>query len=165
MISYVVGIDPDSEAHGIAIYVDGVLQVCTRESTIDIVQSYLKVFELEGAKVLFSIEDVMSNQFIYTRNQKDSKAAQSKVAMHTGRCQQAQVELVRWLDHYKINYQLHRPQSGNWAKNKAQFEKITGWTSRSNEDGRSAAFFGFLALGRAVKNKNTFSDIPCFKKQ
>lgn len=86
----------------------------------------------------------MANQFVYTRNEKASKAAQSKVAMHIGRCQQVQVELMRWLDHMGIAYRLHKPQRGNWSKDKTTFERVTGWSGKSNEDTRSAAYFGFL---------------------
>ena len=35
------------------------------------------------------------------------------------------------------------------AEHKSKFEKITGWTGRSNEDTRSAAFFGFLAASKS----------------
>ena len=145
----IVGIDPDSERHGFAAYVDGKLTVCATATTAEIVMEHLPAW-LDTGPVMFSIENVMQNQFVYARNQHGNKAAQSKIAMHIGRCQQAQVELMRWLDHYEIPYVLHRPQRGNWAKNKAQFERVTGWTGRSNEDSRAAAFFGFLALRDAA---------------
>ena len=136
----VVGIDPDSDKHGVAVYDDAKLVSLSLRSSIEIVESWA------GTDAKFSIEDVMANQFVYTRNQKGSKSAQSKVAMHIGRVQQAQVELMRLLDRYGMPYELHKPQRGNWAKDKAMFERVTGWTERSNEDTRSAAFFGFLAL-------------------
>jgi len=94
--------------------------------------------------VLFSMENVLKQNFVYARNAKQSKAAHAKVALSVGRCQQAQFELMQWLDHLQIPYVLHPPQAGNWAKNKPFFEKATGWTGRSNADTRSAAYFGFL---------------------
>ena len=97
---------------------------------------------------LVSIEDVCSNNFVYSCNVKASKAVHATVARSVGRCQQAQLELMRWLDYYHILYVLHKPQKGNWAKNKAQFEKITGWTKQSNEDTRAAAYFGYLEVPR-----------------
>lgn len=90
----------------------------------------------------------MANQFVYSRNQKASKAAQSKVAMHIGRCQQVQIEIMQWLDALGVPYKLHKPQKGNWAKDKAMFERVTGWKGRSNEDTRSAAYFGFLEANK-----------------
>jgi len=142
----VVGIDPDSERHGVAYYFDGVLCYLEMMNTVGIFDKILKSnFGID--QYIFSIENVMANQFVYARNRKGSTANQSKIAMHIGRCQQAQVELMRWLDHYGIPYVLHKPQKGNWADNKAQFEKVTGWTKQSNADTRSAAYFGYLALG------------------
>lgn len=141
---YIVGIDPDSDRHGYAVYVDEKLTGCTSANTVEIITQCLPL--LPNRELLFSIENVMLNQFVYARNKKQSKAAESKVAMHIGRCQQAQLELMKWLDYYKTPYVLHAPQKGNWSDKKELFEKITGWTGRSNPDSRAAAFFGFLAL-------------------
>ena len=106
------------------------------------IQTYL--VELSHFDVLFSIEDVCANNFIYTRNQQQNKALAAKVGMSVGRCQQSQKELMRLLDHYEIPYKLHKPQRGNFAKDKQKFQTLTGWTERSNEDQRSAAYFGLL---------------------
>ena len=141
----VIGIDPDSDRMGFAVYVDGKLTVCATATIVEIITQHLPIY-LQHGDVLFSIENVMANKFVYTRNQKQSKAAQSTVAMAIGRCQQNQAELMRWLDHYRIPYQLHKPQKGNWADMRMIFENATGWTGRSNPDSRAAAYFGFLAL-------------------
>lgn len=143
---FTVGIDPDSERHGFAVYQNGKLIVCATATNIEIFNDHLPL--LKNGFVVFSIENVMANKFVYARNRQASKAAESKVAMHIGRCQQAQLELIRWLDHYRIPYVLHKPQAGNWKDKKALFEKITGWTGRSNDDSRSAAFFGYLEITR-----------------
>lgn len=144
MKKIVIGIDPDSERHGVAIYADGKLESLQMLNTVEVVRDVLQVWK----EPLFSIENVMANQFVYARNVKSSKAAQSKVAMHIGRCQQAQVELIRALDSYGIKYVLHKPQSGNWSDKRELFERITGWAKQSNPDTRAAAYFGFLALGK-----------------
>jgi hypothetical protein len=139
----VIGVDPDAEKHGIAIYFDGRLAELMRFPLPILLGIAQKAFEANNNTVV-SIEDVMANQFVYARNQHSNKAAQSKIAMHIGRCQQAQVELMRWLDHYGIPYVLHKPQKGNWADKRDLFERITGWTKQSNEDTRAAAYFGYL---------------------
>lgn len=141
----IFGIDPDSDRHGFAVYESGDLRVCASATAVEIFTFHLPQWLSLGA-VMFSIENVMQNQFVYARNRKITKAAESKVAMHIGRCQQAQLELMKWLDYYKIPYVLHAPQKGNWSDKKELFEKITGWTGRSNPDSRAAAFFGYLAL-------------------
>lgn len=137
----VIGVDPDSKKHGIAIYKDGKLVELNEWGIVELIENS---HTLRG-NVLFSIEDVASQNFVYARNV-NSKAVQSNIAMKVGRCQQSQIEFQRMLDHLGFKYVLHKPQKGNWAKNKANFERITGWTKRSNEDTRSAAYFGFLAI-------------------
>ena len=143
-MSIVIGCDPDSDKHGIAVYEDGVLKGLYNMQLYDIIKTFLDPIYFDNA--LWAVEDVNTNKFVYARNNHASKSAQSKIAMGIGKCQQAQVDLLRMLDAYSANYVLHKPQKGNWAKNKAQFEKVTYWTRKSNEDTRSAAFMGWLAL-------------------
>lgn len=140
----VIGVDPDADRHGVATYVDGNL---TELKMLNCVELMDEISHL-GDMALVSIEDVMANKFVYSRNRGGSKSVQSKIAMQIGQCQQAQKELMQWLEWYEIPYVLHKPQKGNWAKDRAQFEKVTGWMGRSNGDTRAAAFFGYLALGR-----------------
>lgn len=142
MSKIIIGIDPDSKAHGVAVYVDGKLDKLDCSDLVGIV-GFIKVSRAIES-IEFHIEDVCANNFVYARNNKGNKSVTSKIAMSIGRCQQSQTELMRMLDYYKVKYVLHKPQKGNWAKNKAQFEKVTGWTGRSNEDTRSAAYFGWL---------------------
>ena len=137
----VFGIDPDSQKHGVAIYKDGVLTSLMLLELFDLIDMIESDFSKE---IFFSIEDVCANNFVYARNEKANKYAHAKVSLSIGRCQQSQTELMRVLTHLGYKYVLHKPQKGNWAKNKAQFEKITGWKKQSNEDTRSAAYFGFL---------------------
>lgn len=144
----VIGIDPDADKFGVARYEDGRLTMLSNMQMPEFVQFICDAHTFSDCMV--SIENVMANQFVYARNNQASKAAQSKVAMHIGRCQQAQVELQRWLDHYGIPYVLHKPQSGNWADKRELFERITGWKGQSNADNRAAAYFGYLALGKPI---------------
>lgn len=139
----VIGIDPDSDKHGAAVFEGGKLVQLEMVTTIHLVRKIIDS-GFDTKSFLISIEDVMANQFVYARNRKGSTANQSKIAMHIGRCQQAQVELMRWLDHYSIPYVLHKPTKSNWANDKAKFEMATGWKKQSNADTRSAAFFGML---------------------
>lgn len=135
----VVGIDPDSKKHGVAVFEDGKLISLAMCSAMEILEHH-------EPGIRYSIEDVMANKFVYKRNRHASPTAQSSIAMKVGRVQQAQEELVRMLKHHGAEVTLQPPQRGNWAQHKAMFEKVTGWTGRSNEDTRSAAYFGWLAL-------------------
>ena len=113
----IIGIDPDSKKHGVAVYVDGNLSELAMMSTVELLTSP-PVLRLGQRDVdLVSIEDVWHNNFVYTRNAttKDLKVI-TDIGRKVGRCQQAQLELMRWLDYYGIPYVLHKPQRGNWAK-------------------------------------------------
>lgn len=147
----IVGIDPDADKHGFAVYKQENQRAALCElaqknlmEIMDFISPFLKT--QTHHTLLFSIEDVMVNQFVYKRNTHESKAAQSKIAMNTGRCQQSQVELTRLLDYVGIEYVLHPPQKDNWADNEKLFMLATSWKGSSNADKRSAAYFGYLAI-------------------
>lgn len=147
MNNIIVGIDPDSERHGVAAYVNGHLAELS-------VMNLMEIFDrFRGASfpVVFSIENVMAQSFVYSRNNQHSKAAQAKVGVSIGRCQQAQVELMRMLDYIKAPYILHKPSRSNWSNDKLGFEMATGWKGKSNADTRSAAYFGWLAVNGMMK--------------
>lgn len=139
----VVGIDPDSEAHGVAIYKDGKLLELREWSLPEIVSRLLMG---DYPNMLFSIEDMAAKKCVYRGHSVKKARPQGEIGRRVGMCQQAQIELMRMLDSFGVPYKLHKPQSGNWAetKNKPQFEQLTGWKKRSNKDTRSAAYFGWL---------------------
>lgn len=140
----VIGIDPDSTAHGVAVYRDGKLASLHNLTLMELQDLVLDM--IESGDVAAAIEDVASQEFVYSRNQHQSKAAQSTIAMRTGRCAQAGVEAVRMLEHHGVKVAKYLPQKDNWAdtKLKAKFERYTGWSKSSNKDTRSAAYFGYL---------------------
>ena len=148
----IYGIDPDSKAHGVAVYDAGVLVRLEMRPLTPLVLDIREAMRSDEGCIV-AVENVAANNFVYQRNRQSSKAAQSKVAVHIGRCQQAQVELVRALAYFNIDVMLFEPMGGNWAKNKRQFEKLTGWTKSSNADTRSAAFFGYLALRKSLPKR------------
>jgi hypothetical protein len=144
----VIGIDPDTEKHGVAVYTNGRLGDLQKFSLVEIfdhiiVKERTKV--QDDSELIFSIEDVCANNFVYSRNMTKNNKVNMSIARNVGACQQAQTELMRMLEHFNIKYVLHKPQSGNWAKDKTKFERVTGWDKKSNEDTRSAAYFGYLA--------------------
>lgn len=144
MSDIVVGLDPDSKEHGVSVYVDGVLTNLLMMSLPALRRWIATVHPVHPIR--FSIEDVLSQNFVYARNVQRSKAAQGVISVKIGRCQQAQAEVMRELDDQGIAYSLHKPTSSNWAENKPMFERMTGWKGRSNPETRSAAYFGFVAV-------------------
>jgi len=140
----VVGVDPDSKAHALAIYRSGILEELRLAQLME-VDAWLSE-QPDLNQVLFSVEDTLAQSFVYARNVQHSKAAHARVALSVGRCQQAQEELMRLLAYRGVKYELHRPMGTNWHANISRFKTVTRWAGRSNDDTRSAAFFGWLAL-------------------
>lgn len=138
-----IGVDPDAAKHGVAVYdASGNLRELGSMSLVDIIDRLNDIHY----EVRFSIEDNLNRNFVYKEKITGKARVDRDIARKIGMMQQAQTELMRYLDWVGKEYVLHPPQRGNWAKDKAMFERITGWTKRSNADTRSAAFFGFLAL-------------------
>jgi len=154
--SVVIGCDPDSEKHGIAIYINGELvdlkNLTLPEIVFELIDGLLVEYGREN--IQFSIENVCANNFTYSRNEGPKEKVQRKKSLNLGRCQQSQTELMRMLDYLGIQYTLFKPQKGNWAetKNKNIFKLATKWKKRSNDDNRSAAFFGYLLIRQNKKN-------------
>ena len=140
MPKIVIGIDPDSKAHGVAVYIDGELIAMDCLTLTELMTRIESLTTYSNAE--YHIEDVCSNNASF-HGKRQPVSVQKDIGRRIGMVQQAQTELIRVLEHYLIPYKLHKP-SKQWKKNKAQFEMATGWAGRSNEDTRSAAYFGFL---------------------
>lgn len=145
-MSVIIGIDPDSKGHGVAIYKDGKLKELQNMTLAQIV-----VYTLPNIPndTVFHIEDVSSNSYVHrqrTDRARNTNVAQ-KMAWGVGKCAQSEIELRRVLEVMGFEYVMHK-RGSVWkkAKSKKQFELVTGWTGRSNEDTRSAAYFGWLGL-------------------
>lgn len=143
----VIGIDPDSKAHGVAFYYDGELvnidRLKRRELIIE-VEEWLSV-----DYTVLSIENVLANSSTWRAKAGEKAAVSAKKGMAIGKLHQATQELIDDLDGLHIPYKLHKVSS-KWKdqQGKKEFERITGWNKRSNEDTRSAAYFGFLEAYR-----------------
>lgn len=139
-----IGLDPSSaeKGNGVAIYDNGNLVSLDMMKNVEIVRFLEKT--IKSDHVIFSIENVLAQSFIYGRNKTGKISVDQNISVKIGRCQQAQRELMWWLDDFSVPYVLHGPSKSNWSKNRPLFEKITGWEGKSNEDTRSAAYFGYL---------------------
>ncbi len=140
----VIGIDPDSNKHGVAEYWDGELVNLWSMRLMDLRDL------LDGIRprdqVEIHIEDVCGKKATWHAQGK-SASVKSMADQRVGMCKQAQREVEYLAEYVGIKIVKH-PISSRWKsqREKAEFEKITGWTGRSNEDTRSAAYFGYLGL-------------------
>ena len=143
MSKIIIGIDPDSKAHGIAVYRDGYLMSI---HCMTLPQVYTMFYDFyRGEKdITVHIEDVNAVSAAFNaRDRKTNINVKLKMAQHIGMCKQSQIELERLFDFLEVSVVKHKI-SKMWKKDKAQFELVTGWIGRSNEDTRSAAYFGWL---------------------
>jgi len=147
MSKIIIGIDPDSKAHGVAVYVDGVLadlMNCTLLELNDFFgDRFYDHIHLKDIKI--HMEDVCGMNAVFRQRQKSNQAINMKMSNSVGKCQQSQIELERLFHYWGVPVVKHKI-SKMWKKDKAQLEKVTGWKSQSNEDTRSAAYFGWLGL-------------------
>lgn len=149
--SRVIGVDPDTAAHGVAIYENGRLVELKELTLVEIIKLVQSTYVTKWV-----IEDLRKNNFIYGRNDqhrkggKNNKISQDlinqKIMLNVGQCKQSMIELVRVLEAYGQTIQLVPPTKDNWADDTKRFKRLTGWTKRSNPDKRSAAYFGFLGV-------------------
>lgn len=145
MNKYVIGIDPGStKGHGVAVYVNGNLEDLH-------MMPLMKLHELlvgikQYGSVIVHIEDVYGQKGNWHGTSQNKKAF-AKAAQNTGLCKWAQVEVERMCEHIGVKVVKHKVSS-KWKsqREKSMFEKLTGWNGRSNEDTRSAAWFGYLGL-------------------
>lgn len=143
----VIGIDPDAKKHGVAIYIDGKLTDLLMNDLIELMNTIYQKQMIEfDTSVVVHIENVCANNAAFGKKHVANTKAATNIKRTLGMCQQAQVEVERMCAHLDIEV-VHHKISSKWKNpkhGKAEFERLTGWTGRSNEDSRSAAWFGFL---------------------
>jgi hypothetical protein len=143
MDKLIIGIDPDSVKNGIALYENGKLGALHSFTTI---QFYLFCEEFKGDIDSVHLENVNGNSCSsFGWKSLPNAMVKAKYSESVGKCKHAQQEIERICEHFKIKIVLHKVSS-KWKNKagKAEFERYTGWAGRSNEDTRSAAYFGFL---------------------
>ncbi len=144
MKKLIIGVDPDVDGKGFAIYEDGVLIELRSCSLIELYH-YISMFRYNTE---LHIEDVNGNKSSsFNHNAKQSKQVQNKISESVGRCKHMQIEVEKVAEHFNIKVVRHKVSS-KWkdAAGKKEFERVTGWKGRSNEDTRSAAYFGYLGV-------------------
>jgi len=149
MSKVILGVDPDSNKSGFALFIDGKL------TELDCLQLMGFYFSLDNlcekygeSDIELHIENVngiSSNAFSVSG--KDPLPVKLKKAEHVGKCKQAQIEIERIAEKLNIKV-VHHKVSKSWkdsATGKAVLADL-GWYGKSNEDSRSAAYFGYLGV-------------------
>ena len=144
MKKLIIGVDPDVDGKGFAIYEDGVLIELRSCSLIELYH-YISMFRYNTE---LHIEDLCANKSsAFSHRRVDPPAVKYKKSESVGRCKQMQIEVEKVAEHFNIKIVRHKV-SKKWkdAAGKKEFERVTGWKGRSNEDTRSAAYFGYLGV-------------------
>jgi len=149
MSKLIIGCDPDSNKSGFAFYSCGEL---VRLECLSIPDLFVELQSITNQKIdcELHIEDlnaISANSFnIRTR---DTLPVKLKKAENVGKCKQSQLTIESMADYFNIKVVHHRV-SKDWKKDKSIFQTLTGWAKNSNEDTRSAAYFGYIGI---LKNK------------
>lgn len=141
----VIGIDPDSDKHGVSFFADGTLTNLKSMRLMELAD-WIRSAPEHHNNITIHIEDVCANNAAFHKKGVANSRAATNINRSIGKCQQSQVEIERAAEYLGVEVIKHKI-SKQWkdAKaGKAMFERITGWTGRSNEDTRSAAYFGYL---------------------
>ena len=144
MSKVIIGCDPDSSKYGIAIYRKGVL---TELLNLNIIELYIHITQfMKQDDIHIHLEDVKRTKAVW-HAQGMNKSVAAMAAQKVGMCKQSQTAIEQLAENLKIPVTLHRV-SKNWknGNSKELFKSITGWQGRSNEETRSAAWFGYLGV-------------------
>ena len=149
----IIGCDPDSKKSGMAEYMPnpsgiGSMLVSLKSRSIShifILFSYMHRNNIEAELHIEDLNAISSNAF--SVRSKDPLPVKLKKAGNVGQCKQVQIEIERIAEHFNIKIVRHSV-SKQWKDKygKSEFERVTGWIGRSNEDTRSAAYFGMLGV-------------------
>lgn len=155
MKGLIIGIDPDSNKHGVAVYRKGVLCELLNLNTIELYK-WITTFEktaLRNGEIEIHLENPRGNSSsAFSHYGRDSLAVKFKKSESVGMVKMAQQAIEQLADELKIPVVLHK-NSSCWKKGSdvELFKRATGWTKRSNEETRSAAYMGWLGCKSRLK--------------
>ena len=138
-----IGIDPDSDAPGIAKMIDGKLIELSREPFLDVLELIKS-----NPSAIYSVENVEILKPTFYRSKCNPKQM-LKIAQNVGMVKMAGRIITKTLDANNCTYELIIPLKGYIKKAKKDakfFNEITGWTKKSNEDARDAALLLYRYL-------------------
>jgi hypothetical protein len=148
MNKLIIGCDPDVDGKGFAIYHDANL-VELRQFGLLNLYFYIDYLQFNinlNNNIELHIEDLCANKSsAFSHRRVDPPAVKYKKSESVGQCKRMQLEVEKIAEHFNIKIVRHKV-SKKWkdAAGRKEFERLTGWTGRSNPDTRSAAYFGYL---------------------
>ena len=148
----ILGIDPDSNKSGVAVYSSGVLiklECMTLMKFHNFLNENTRIFAEPPELHIENVNGNRCSSFNWIKKGKPKPILDKingKISEGVGKCKQAQVEIERVAEYFGFKI-VHHNVSSKWKDahdGKRQFEMVTKWKKQSNPDSRSAAYFGFL---------------------
>lgn len=150
----IIGIDPDLDKSGVAVVVNGQLQQLHGMCFFDLI----KYIDEHADDAFFVLEDVEASKPTYgralnERNRSKREAIMKKIAQDVGKVKATGRFIRQYLEGCGARFVAIPPLRGNAKKAKKDaefFNKITGWTGKSNEDKRDAAMLALYGIPKVV---------------
>ncbi len=134
-----IGIDPDLKASGVAVVAGGELISLHNKKFCELL-GWLS--QWDKSAVLIKLENPEANKGLFAAHSNKNKAVSIRVATNVGQVMAVARLLHEMLEHNGYTVKLVSPLKGAAKKCKDDaeyFNKVTGWTGRSNADQRDAA--------------------------
>lgn len=147
MNKIIIGCDPDSSKSGFALFIDGKL---TELDCLPLMGFYFSLDNLcekyGESNIELHIENLKAIKAVW-HNERGSQAAYGMTCQRVGQCKQVQTEIERIAEQLNIKV-VHHGVSKMWKGSKIGKAALSdlGWQGQSNEDSRSAAYFGYLGV-------------------
>lgn len=145
----VIGIDPDADKNGVAIFIDGHLSELKSLATLQIYYMLMQLnHDKKVSSLLVAIEDVKSRGATFSReDRKGGHKVMNKIAQNVGQCKHAQTEVERCCEMLEVEIKHFAPSKAFKEGSQIDlFKQMTKYKGKSNADQRSAAYFGLLGL-------------------
>lgn len=140
----VIGIDPDMIASGFAV-AEGKTLVSLRSVKLPDLVDHIKQFGGPD-NVVVKLENPGANKTIFTRDvsgARNQRAVKDAIAIRVGKVMATTHHIKEILEAAGFEVKMVKPLTGkvkSQAKDDAEyFNRLTGWTERSNQDKRDAA--------------------------
>lgn len=145
MSRVIIGADPDSHKHGVAVRIGSELSSLHNLNTIELYEFLKSEFKvaIDRKEIRIHLENPKgNNSSAFSHRSGDPLGVKFKKSEGVGQVKHAQACIEQIAEKLNIPVKLFR-NSSRWKKgpDKKQFERITGWKGRSNEETRSAAWF------------------------
>lgn len=128
----IIGIDPDVDKSGVAINIDGKIELTTL--TFFALLELLKKHKDENIFVI--VEGGWLNKSNWHKKEKGSAALNAKIGSHTGANHETGRKIVEMLDYLSIKHRVVRPSRRKLAAE--EFKKLTKYRYSTNQEKRDS---------------------------